>query len=385
MKFLVVLGTRPEAVKLAPVIRTLKSQAGVETQVCVTGQHRELLDPVLDFFSITPEYDLDLMEPEQALNPLAARLIDRLDAVLAKAAPDRLIVQGDTTTAFAAALAAFHRSIPVAHVEAGLRTYRAFEPFPEEMNRRAIGLIADMHFAPTRTARDNVVAEGLQGEVFVTGNTGVDALDIVLEALESDAALWWRVDAGLPVKQEGRKLIAVTTHRRESFGAPFAAICDAIARLAARPDVDILFPLHPNPALGAPAREALGDIANVHLLPPLDLPSFVALMQRADLILTDSGGVQEEAVTLGRPLLVLREATERPEGVETGAATRVGADPERILHAAETLLAEPCAGRRSQIYGDGRASERILDALLGRPVDEFARDWPRIEGLRRIG
>jgi UDP-N-acetylglucosamine 2-epimerase (non-hydrolysing) len=385
MKFLVVFGTRPEAVKLAPIIKTLKSESGVQTQVCVTGQHRDLLDPILDFFAITPDYDLDLMEPEQALNPLTARLIDRLDAVLGAAAPDRVIVQGDTTSAFAAALAAFHRSIPVAHVEAGLRTHRAFEPFPEEMNRRAIGLIADLHFAPTRTARDNVVAEGLQGDVFVTGNTGVDALDIVLEALESDAALWWRVDSGLPVKAEDRKLVAVTAHRRESFGAPFAAICDALARLAARPDVDILFPLHPNPELGRVALAALGDVPNVYLLPPLDLPSFVALMQRADLILTDSGGVQEEAVTLGRPLLVLREATERPEGVEAGAAMRVGTDPERILHAAETLLAGPAAGRRSQLYGDGRASERILDALLGRPVDEFARDWPRIEGLRRIG
>jgi UDP-N-acetylglucosamine 2-epimerase (non-hydrolysing) len=385
MKFLVVFGTRPEAVKLAPVIRTLKSEPGTETQVCVTGQHRDLLDPVLDFFAITPDYDLALMEPEQALNPLTSRLIARLDPLLAEAAPDRVIVQGDTTTAFAAALAAFHRGIPVAHVEAGLRTYRAAEPFPEEVNRRAIGLIADMHFAPTRAARDNLVGERLRGEVLVTGNSGVDALDIVVDALESDADLWWRVDAGLPVKQDGRKLVAVTAHRRESFGAPFAAICAAVARLAERPDIDILFPLHPNPELRAPAEAAFAGLANVHLTPPLDLPSFVALMQRADLILTDSGGVQEEAVTLGRPLLVLREATERPEGVEAGAALRVGTDPERIVHAAETLLERPAPAQRSQLYGDGRASERIANALLGRPVDEFARDWPRIEGLRRMG
>jgi UDP-N-acetylglucosamine 2-epimerase (non-hydrolysing) len=385
MKLLVVFGTRPEAVKLAPILRTLRSEPAIETLVCVTGQHRDLIDPVLDFFSIIPDFDLDLMTPDQALNPLAARLVERLDPVLVTAAPDRVIVQGDTTTALAAALAAFHRGIPVAHVEAGLRTYRLTQPFPEELNRRAIGLIADLHFAPTRAAGDNLLAERLQGEVFVTGNSGVDALDLVLDRLESDAALFWRVEAALPAIAEGRKRIAVTAHRRESFGAPFAAICAALARLAARGDVEILFPLHPNPELAAPARAALGGLANVHLLPPLDLPCFVALMQRAHLILTDSGGVQEEAVTLGKPLLVLREATERPEGVEAGAALRVGTDPERIVHAAGTLLEAEAAGQRSQLYGDGRASERIVDALLGRPVVEFARDWPRIEGLRRIG
>ena len=385
MKLLVVFGTRPEAVKLAPLLKALKSEPAIETRVCVTGQHRDLLDPVLDFFSIAPDFDLDLMTPDQALNPLVARLIERLDPVLAQSAPDRVIVQGDTSSALAAALAAHHRGIKVAHVEAGLRTYRADQPFPEELNRRAIGLIADMHFAPTRAAGDNLRAERLAGEIFVTGNSGVDALDLVLDRLESDAALLRRVDAALPAVAEGRKLIAVTAHRRESFGAPFAAICGALARLAARGDVEILFPLHPNPELGAPARSALGGVANVHLLAPLDLPCFVALMQRAHLILTDSGGVQEDAVTLGRHLLVMRDATERPEGIESGAALRVGTDTERIVHAAETLLETPAPGGRSQIYGDGRASERIVGRLLGRPVDEFAPDWPRIEGLRRIG
>jgi UDP-N-acetylglucosamine 2-epimerase (non-hydrolysing) len=385
MKLLVVFGTRPEAVKLAPILRMLRSEPAVETLVCVTGQHRDLIDPVLDFFAIVPDFDLDLMTPDQALNPLAARLIEGLDPVFARAAPDRVLVQGDTTTAFAAALAAFHRNTPVAHVEAGLRTYRPALPFPEEFNRRAIGLVADLHFAPTRAAGENLLAERLQGEVFVTGNSGVDALDLVLDRLERDAALFWRVEAALPAFPEGRKIIAVTAHRRESFGAPFEAICGALAQLAGRGDVEILFPLHPNPELAAPARAALGGLPNVHLLPPLDLPCFVAMMQRAHLILTDSGGVQEEAVTLGKPLLVLRDATERPEGVEAGAALRVGTDPERIVHAAETLIEAQAAGQRSQLYGDGRASERIVDALLGRPVAEFARDWPRIEGVRRIG
>ena len=385
MKLLFVFGTRPEAVKLAPVLRTLKSEPAIETRVCVTGQHRDLLDQVLDFFSIEPDFDLDLMEADQALNPLVARLVERLDPILAEAKPDRVVVQGDTSSALAAALAAFHRGVPVAHVEAGLRTYRADQPFPEEYNRRAIGLIADLHFAPTRAARDNLVAEQLRGDVFVTGNSGVDALDLVLARLEADAALWWRVDAALPMIEEGRKLVAVTAHRRESFGAPFGEICGALARLAERPDVEILFPLHPNPELRAPAEDALGGLAHVHLLPPLDLPAFVGLMQRAQLILTDSGGVQEEAVALGKPVLVMRDVTERPEGVAAGAAILVGTDAGRILEAAEAQLEAPESHRQSQIYGDGRASERIVAALLGRPVDEFARDWPRIEPLQHIG
>jgi UDP-N-acetylglucosamine 2-epimerase (non-hydrolysing) len=386
MKLLAVFGTRPEAVKIAPVLKALQRESSVEARVCVTGQHRDLLDKALHFFSIRPDFDLQVMAPEQALNPLVARLIERLDSVLVRAAPDRVIVQGDTSTALAAALAAFHRGIKVAHVEAGLRTYRSAQPFPEEYNRRAIGLIADLHFAPTRAARDNLLLERLDGEVFVTGNSGIDALDLVLARLEADAALSAEVDAGLPPILAGRKPILVTAHRRESLGAPFGAICAALAALAERPDVDILFPLHPHPELRAAAAAALGGHPNVRLLPPLDLPHFVRLMQRARLVLTDSGGVQEEAVALGKNVLVLRDATERPEGVEAGAALRVGTDPERIVHAAGHLLAAPLADEaRSHLYGDGRAAERIVAGLLGRPVDEFARDWPRIEGLRQIG
>jgi UDP-N-acetylglucosamine 2-epimerase (non-hydrolysing) len=386
MKFLTVFGTRPEAVKLAPVLGTLLCEPGIQSLTCVTGQHRHLTRPVLELFSIRPDFDLEVMAPQQALNPLMARLIERLDPVLVKIGPDRVIVQGDTTTAMAAALAAFQRRIPVAHVEAGLRTYRNAAPWPEEYNRRAIGLIADLHFAPTRTARDNLASERLNGEVFVTGNSGIDALDMVLARLAGEPALAASVEAALPPRVDERKEVLVTAHRRESFGAPFQAICAALAALAAREDVEILFPLHPNPGLRTAAEQALGRRARIRLLPPLDLPCFVRLMQRARLVLTDSGGVQEEAVALGKDVLVLRDATERPEGVEAGAALRVGTDPARILHAAEGLLdAAPAPANRSQLYGDGRAAERIVAGLMGREVEEFARGWPRIEGLRRIG
>ncbi len=365
MKLLSVFGTRPEAVKMAPILLALDLEPFVQSQVCVTGQHRALLDQVLGFFSIVPDFDLDAMAPGQGLNPLAARLIERLDAVLDEVRPDRVIVQGDTTTALAGALAAFHRSIPVAHVEAGLRTYCAAAPFPEEANRRAIALLADMHFAPTAAAKANLAAERLRGEVFVTGNSGVDALNLALAAIGPEA----HPAAG------GRKLILVTCHRRESFGAPFAAICAALERLDRRPDVEIAFPRHPNPALAmAPAGP--------RDLPPLDLPDFLRLMRRADLILTDSGGVQEEAVTLGKPVVVLRDATERPEG----GAMLAGSDADRIVRAAEAHLdgsAEPA--RPSLAYGDGRAAERIVDALLGRPVEEFVPDIGARDRLREIG
>jgi len=350
MKLLSIFGTRPEAVKLAPILLALDGEPGIVSQVCVTGQHRELIDPVLDFFCIAPDFDLGAMQPGQGLNRLAARLIKRLDPILAGARPDRVLVQGDTTSAFAAALAAFHRGIPVAHVEAGLRTYRPDAPFPEEANRRAIALLADMHFAPTPAAKANLAAERLHGAVHVTGNSGLDALRLVLGQI-----------GPAPPAGGGARLVLVTCHRRESFGAPFAGIAAALARLAARPGVEILFLRHPNPGIGAAP-------AGARTLPPLGLAEFVRLMQRADLILTDSGGVQEEAAALGRPVVILREATERPEG----AAMLAGADPDRIVHAAEAWLEgtlPPPAP--SDAYGDGFAAARIVDALAGRPVDEF--------------
>jgi UDP-N-acetylglucosamine 2-epimerase (non-hydrolysing) len=371
MRLLTIFGTRPEAVKLAPVLLALGKEEGIESQVCVTGQHRGLLDPVLGFFSILADYDLDLMEPGQSLNRLAAGALAGLDSVLAAAAPDRVIVQGDTTTALAAALAAFHRSIPVAHVEAGLRTYCAAAPFPEEANRRAIALLADLHFAPTEAARANLSAERLRGEVYVTGNSGIDALHLVLARGEP---------TDVPVTDPSRKLILVTCHRRESFGAPHASICAALERLGARRDVEILFPRHPNPALDGPAP------ANVRMLPPLGPAAFAALMCRAQLILTDSGGVQEETAALGKPAIVLREATERTEGLGAGAIL-AGTDTDRIVEAAEMRLdgrAPPV--RPSSLYGDGRAAARIVDALLGRPVEAFVPMGAAAgDRLRRIG
>jgi UDP-N-acetylglucosamine 2-epimerase (non-hydrolysing) len=364
MKLLSVIGTRPEAVKMAPVLLALDLEPDILSLVCVTGQHRALLRQALDFFSIVPDFDLDAMAPGQGLNRLAARLIERLDTMLEEVRPDRVIVQGDTTTALAGALAAFHRGIPVAHVEAGLRTYFT-EPFPEEANRRTIALLADMHFAPTPAARANLAAERLRGEVFVTGNSGIDALHLARAAIGDPPAR--RADA--------RKLILVTCHRRESFGAPFAAICAALERLDRRSDVEIVFPRHPNPAL-AVVPPAL------RTSPPLDLPDFLRLMLRADLVLTDSGGVQEEAVALGKPVVVLRDATERPEG----GAMLAGSDADRIVRAAEAHLdgligpAEP-----SSAYGDGGAAARIVDALLGRPVAEFVPGIGARDRLHQIG
>lgn len=372
MKLLSIFGTRPEAVKLAPVLIALKGESEIISQVCVTGQHRDLLDQVLAFFEIGRDYDLALMERDQSLNALVSRAVQRIDQVLAEAAPDRVIVQGDTSTAFAAALAAFHRKIPVAHVEAGLRTYCVNAPFPEEANRRAIALMADMHFAPTAAARAHLVGERLRGEVFLTGNSGIDALHLAL------GRPW--AGQGLPQTDPGKRLILVTCHRRESFGAPFAAICTALERLATRPGVEILFPRHPNPALDGACPQG------VRMLEPLELPAFVRLLQRADLVLTDSGGVQEEAAALGKPVVVLRAASERPESLAEGAVL-AGTDPDLIVAAADALLDGRAPPVESSLaFGDGNAARRIVDALQGRPVEDYAPpSRPSRDRMRQIG
>ncbi|MDQ8757262.1 UDP-N-acetylglucosamine 2-epimerase (non-hydrolyzing) [Sphingosinicella sp. LHD-64] len=360
MRVLPVFGTRPEAVKMAPLVHEFCNNPDIETYICITAQHRNMLDIVLDFFGIKPDFDLDLMTPGQSLNQLLPRIVERFDEVLAIVAPDWVIVHGDTTTAFAATLAAHHRQIRVAHVEAGLRTY-APHPWPEESNRRGIATVADLHFAPTPGAAANLVAERVPGEVLVTGNTGVDALYIVLDRIGPSRCVGC-----------GRKLVLVTGHRRESFGAPFEAICAALLDLATRPDVEIVYPVHPNPAVRGPVAAALGDRPAIHLIDPLDLPSFVDLMRAADLILTDSGGVQEEAATLGIPVLVMREVTERPEGIAAGVARLVGTDRNRIVEAANIWLDDPPALRPSTLYGDGLAAGRIADALCGLPVSPFS-------------
>ena len=375
MKLLVVLGTRPEAIKMAPLIRALRAEEGVETRLCVTGQHRQMLDQVLALFQLTPDYDLELMEPGQSLNGLAGKAMAQLDEVYAEYEPGRVLVHGDTTTAMAAALAAFHRRIPVGHVEAGLRTYALDRPFPEEMNRRTIDIVSDLLFAPTPRARLNLEAEALEGEILVTGNTGIDALAIVSRQLAADDAMRALADAALPALDPGRRTLLVTGHRRESFGSGFRNICAALSQLALRDDLDIVYPVHLNPNVRGPVEKALSGRPNVHLVAPLDFLPFVRLMQRADIILTDSGGVQEEAPSLGKPVLVMRDITERPEAVEAGKARLVGTGAARIVREVTDLLDDEAArapfGLGANPYGDGRASARIVDALLGRSFEEF--------------
>lgn len=369
MKVLVAFGTRPEAIKMAPVVRTLADTDGLRTIVCSTGQHKEMLQPVLDLFAIQVDHDLDVMQPDQSLNGLMARIVERIDGVLAAEAPDRVLVHGDTTTAAAASLAAFHRRIPIGHVEAGLRTGRLDQPWPEEMNRRLADIVADQLYAPTAGARDNLLAENLgEKRIVVTGNTVIDALLHTVEAIRSDETHRNALEARFGFLSPGRRLVLITGHRRESFGRGFADICRALAELAERPDLELVYPVHLNPNVRGPVMAALGHHARVHLIEPVDYAAFVYLMQRADVILTDSGGVQEEAPSLGKPVLVMRDVTERPEALAAGTARLVGTDPDRIVamtfaYLDDRMLRE-AARSRGNPYGDGRASRRILEEIL---------------------
>jgi UDP-N-acetylglucosamine 2-epimerase (non-hydrolysing) len=361
---LFVFGTRPEAIKLCPLIRELRSWDEFTVRICVSAQHRGMLDQVLDAFQVTPDYDLNIMRPHQTLSGLAARILEALEPVLAAASPGMVIVQGDTTTTLAAALAAFYHRVPSAHVEAGLRTGDPAHPFPEEMNRILTSRLAELHFAPTSGAAANLIAEGVsQSRIHVTGNTGIDAVLYVRDALESDELLpaeWSCLDAA-------RRLIVVTSHRRENFGGAFAREMRALARLAARPDVQFVYPVHRNPNVLAPAHELLGGRSNIHLVEPLPYVPFVDLLRRAYFIITDSGGIQEEAPSLGKPVLVTREKTERPEAVEAGTVKLVGTDEDRIVSEATRLLDDPAEyARMTRIhnpYGDGQASRRISEIL----------------------
>jgi UDP-N-acetylglucosamine 2-epimerase len=364
-RILVVYGTRPEAIKLAPVVRALRDRSELcAVTVCTTAQHRELTDQAERVLGLDPDIDLDLMEPEQPLNRLASRVIDALDAVLVSSAPEWLIVQGDTTSAMAAALAAFHRGVRVGHVESGLRTGDFARPFPEEMNRRVIDLVASAHFAPTARARASLLAEGVPAErVFLTGNTVVDAV--------------LGIAAQLPQRSGPREdEVLVTLHRRENFGAPIRGLFGAIADLARLyPATRWRCPVHPNPEVAGPAREMLAEIGNVDLLPPLDYIDLVDHLRRCRLVLTDSGGLQEEAPAFATPVLVLRETTERPEGVSAGVARLVGVDRARIVEEARRALesAEDSAGPAAENpYGDGRAAARIASILTGQPWTPFA-------------
>jgi len=366
VKVLFVFGTRPEAIKLCPLVRHLRSRpAEFEAKVCVTAQHRELLDQVLQAFEITPDHDLNRMIPGQTLFQSTSRILEGLEPVLAGEKPDMVLVQGDTTSTFCGALAAFYLRIPVGHVEAGLRTWDIYEPFPEEMNRLLAGRIAAMHFAATAWAARNLAAEGIPPDtVHVTGNTGIDAVLYVAGRLAEGSLR----GGSWPELDPGRKLILVTAHRRESFGEGIANLCRALARLACRDDVQIFFPVHPNPNVREVVFGRLSGIPNIVLGEPLGYVPFVDLMRRASILLTDSGGVQEEGPSLGKPVLVLRNKTERPEAVEAGTARLVGTDPERIASETVRLLDDESLrqemSRVHNPYGDGRASIRIADLIL---------------------
>lgn len=363
-KILSIFGTRPEAIKMAPVIRALRQHPDEFTSVvCVTAQHRQMLDQVLSLFAITPEHDLNLMTANQTLAQLTASALTQLDRVIAEVKPDWVLVQGDTTTALAGTLAAYYQRVKVAHIEAGLRTYDKYQPFPEEINRRLADAICDLHFAPTAAAREHLLREGIgEQSIVITGNTVIDAL-LEIAARDYD----W--DSGeLAQVPRDKRLILVTAHRRENFGAPLERICAALRELAAQfPDVQLVYPVHLNPNVQRVVQQSLLGLPNLTLLPPLEYLPLVQLLRRATLVLTDSGGLQEEAPSLGKPVLVLRETTERPEGIAAGTVKLVGTDQAAIVREAARLLTDPAAyaemSHASNPYGDGQASQRILASL----------------------
>jgi len=369
LRVLSVLGTRPEAIKMAPVVARLNAAPGVKHAICVTGQHRQMLDQVLDLFAIRPDFDLKLMRAGQSLTDITAGVLTAMPPVFDAFKPDRLLVQGDTTTAMAATISAFYHRVKVGHVEAGLRTRDFDNPWPEEMNRRVADIVADQLYAPTEGARRNLLQEGVDpSHIHVTGNTVVDALLETVERIDRDSALKAQLAGRFPFLADNRRMVLVTGHRRENFGAGFERICAAIRRLGDRPDVQIVYPVHLNPNVREPVNRLLGDHPRIHLIKPQEYLPFVHLMHSAYLIVTDSGGVQEEAPSLGKPVLVMRETTERPEAVEAGTVRLVGTDPDRIVAEAIRLLDDPSAyaamSRAHNPYGDGHAAERIVRELV---------------------
>ena len=361
MKILIIFGTRPEAIKMAPLV--LRLRQSLEVKVCVTGQHRQMLDQVLRLFQIVPDYDLNLMKPNQNLANLTAEVLNGVTQILQKRKFDWVLVQGDTTSTMAGAMAAFYQKVRVGHVEAGLRTYNLNSPFPEELNRQVTSKMAQLHFAPTAESKQNLLKEGFsENNISITGNTVIDALHWVLEHSTP-------LDLALPIDLQQSRMILVTGHRRENFGEGFQQICEALQTIALQqPDVQIVYPVHLNPNVLEPVNRILSNLQNIHLLEPLEYPQFVHLMNQSALILTDSGGVQEEAPSLGKPVLVMRDTTERPEAVQAGTVKLVGANQRTIVDETIRLLNDSEAYRKMAFahnpYGDGTASNKIMDALM---------------------
>lgn len=365
-KILHVFGTRPEAIKMAPLVKACEANNNLESRVCVTAQHREMLDQVLELFDIVPDYDLNLMTPGQTLNEVTSAILVKLKPILAEYEPDLLLVHGDTATTFAASLAAYYEKIDVGHVEAGLRTGNIYSPWPEEINRKLTGSIARFHFAPTSVSKQNLIDEGIsESQICITGNTVIDALLSVKEKIDTDVVLAHTLSRQFKTIDFSKKLIVVTGHRRENFGSGFEAICSALAQLAEkRPDIEIVYPVHLNPNVQMPVKKYLSDYNNIHLIEPLDYLPFIYLMMKSYIILTDSGGIQEEAPSLGKPVLVMRDTTERPEALVAGTVKLVGTNSTQIVRDVTELLDDKIKynqmARAANPYGNGKASYSII-------------------------
>lgn len=367
-KLLIVFGTRPEAIKMAPLVNELKSSNQFDVKVCVTAQHRQMLDQVLELFEIKPDFDLDLMRPGQSLTDLTCNILQGMLSLFGQYKPDWVFVHGDTTTTFATSLAAYYQQIPIAHIEAGLRTHNMYSPWPEEANRQLTGRLAHLHFAPTEQAKQNLLSEGVNSQsIYVTGNTVIDALINVSRRLDEDELLSNRLSTTLNFINRQKKLILVTGHRRENFGDGFESMCKALLEIAQDSNVQVVYPVHLNPNVQEPVNRILGSAPNIHLIPPLDYLPFVYLMKQSYLILTDSGGVQEEAPSLGKPVLVMRDTTERPEAVEAGTVKLVGTNAQALVHATKNLLQDSNAYEKMahahNPYGDGMACKRIQSII----------------------
>ena len=367
-RILVVFGTRPEAIKMAPVVKACKARSDLEVKVCVTAQHRQMLDQVMDIFGLSADFDLNVMAPNQTLADVTCKVLKGMEGVFAEWTPDMVLVQGDTTTVMAAALAAFYHKIAIGHVEAGLRTGNLYSPWPEEANRLLAGCLANQHYAPTPRSRENLLKENKDPKtVFVTGNTVIDALHDAVNIMDGDATLKARIAVQFPFLDPAKRLVLVTGHRRENFGEGFVHICNAIKRVASRPDVQVVYPMHMNPNVRKPVNEILGGLANVNLIEPLDYLSFLYMMRQSYLIMTDSGGVQEEAPSLGKPVIVMRDTTERPEAVDAGTVILAGTETESMASAAERLLDDKAfydkMAHSVNPYGDGLAARRIAELV----------------------